>query len=139
MPKNNLIIAIVLTIVAGGSGFFAGAQYQNGQKSPVPAGMARRSGDFAKGPGGNASGGKVVSGEVTAVDTESLTVKTQDGSSKIILYSSSTKINKSAEGSASDLKSGTQVMVTGSTGSDGTVTAQTISVGNAGLPQPPAN
>ena len=49
---------------------------------------------------------------------------------KIINISSQTKINKTTSGSQSDLKTGDRVTAFGTTNSDGSVTAQTINLGN---------
>ena len=55
-----------------------------------------------------------------------MTVKLQDGGSKIVILTDSTAINKSAEGSREDLKIGGKVGVFGTENSDGSVTAQNI-------------
>ncbi|MCD8485007.1 DUF5666 domain-containing protein [Candidatus Woesebacteria bacterium] len=144
--KNNMMMVVVVAIVAGGAGFFGGMQYQkanaiptrsagmNGQFQPPTNGQARPEG-FAGGRNGTGSGGgfRPVSGEVLSVDGETITVKTQEGDSKIVVYSGSTNINKTSEGSSSDLTVGENVMVIGTEDSNGTVTAQTISIGGSDL------
>lgn len=69
---------------------------------------------------------------IAPADAESITVKLTDGSSKIVFFSDSTAISRQAEGSASDLSSGTSVIVTGATNADGSITAQNIQVRPAG-------
>jgi hypothetical protein len=130
MMKNSLIITIVVAIVVGALGFFTGMQYQKSQRATFPQGLGQR------GPSGNLGGNqrgftgtRPVNGEITSLDDKTITIKSQDGSSKIIVYSTSTKINKTTEGSTSDLKTGEQVIVIGTENTDGTVTAQSISVG----------
>lgn len=59
-------------------------------------------------------------------DDKSITVKLQDGSSKIVLLTDTTSISKSTEGSKSDLKTGEKVAVFGTENSDGSVTAQNV-------------
>jgi hypothetical protein len=78
-----------------------------------------------------------ISGEITAQDDKSLTVKTQDGSSKIVILSETTKVNKTSEGSKSDLKTGEQVMIIGTSNSDGSFNAQTVSIGGNNFFQGP--
>ena len=58
-----------------------------------------------------------------------LDVKMQDGSTKIVILSEQTSINKASEGSKEDLKTGEQVTAFGTENSDGSVTAQNISIG----------
>ncbi len=70
-----------------------------------------------------------MNGEIIESDDKSITVKLPDGSSKIVIISDSTKINITQEGSQADLGVGEQVMVIGTESTDGTVTAQSISVG----------
>ena len=52
-------------------------------------------------------------GEITSVDDSSITVKTPDGGSKIILVSDSTTINKAAQVDKTDLKAGSKVSISG--------------------------
>lgn len=129
MDKNKLIIA-VLVIIATGLGFFGGVKYQQGKSSPTQqfAGNFNRNGINGNGQrisrNGNGMGATV--GEIVNADSSSITVKMQDGSSKIVLFNDKTQINKAAQGSVSDLTTGTQVAVFGSSNSDGSVTAQNI-------------
>lgn len=126
--KKNLIVTIIVAIVVGALGFYGGIQYQKSQRGSFSANPQR----FFNGMGmKRAPSGLVpVNGEVTSFDGNTITVKTQNGGSKIVIYSDSTKINKTTEGSKSDIKVGENVMVFGSTGSDGTVVAQTVAVGS---------
>jgi hypothetical protein len=98
--------------------------------------MGQRS-ESAGAPGGRFQGRGVgssqgimpVSGEIISQDDTSITVKLQDGSSKIVILSGNTNINKSSEGSKSDLKTGERVTAFGTTNSDGSITAQNVSIG----------
>lgn len=131
MTKNNLLMMIVVAIVVGALSFYGGTLYQKNKGGNFTARQfqngTRPSG--AQGRNGIAQGGRPVSGEIVSVEKNTITIKTQDGSSKIVIYSDSTKINKTLEGTKEDLKVGEQVMVIGQEGTDGTVTAQSVSVG----------
>ncbi len=86
---------------------------------------------FAGGPGdhGRPSGPGGVSGKVTAVGTNTLTVLTADGKSVTVKTSSSTKVEilaTGASGSLSDIVVGSQVEVHGPQNQDGSVTAEVI-------------
>lgn len=144
---KNLIIAVAASVVlAGGSGFFAGTKYQQSKtvastRSPFaasfgPGSRNNRTGNTQTQPNsGTANNGtnrtnnmgfRPVLGEITNSDDKSITVKMTDGSSKIILISDLTSINKAETASKIDLTVGTTVSVFGQTNSDGSVTAQNI-------------
>ncbi len=135
--KNANIIAVVLLIIGLGGGFFAGMQYQKSQVPQGANGQGRR-----LGAGGQNGANRPVAGDIISSDDKSITVKMQDGSSKIVLVSSSTQINKAAIATKADLKTGERVAVFGTTNSDGSVTAQNIQLnpqtrgfgGNQGTP-----
>ena len=140
MKKTIVIIAVVL--VSAGAGFYGGIQYQlnknkSFQSSPSQTGSVKP--DNAPTRNGNFQGNAPINGEIVSVEDGLVTIKTQDGSSKIIIYSSSTTINQTSEGSAADLKSGEQVTIMGTEGTDGTITAQSISIGGNYFRQVPEN
>jgi len=132
--KNQMIITIVVALVVGSAAFFGGVQYQKKQASGLIQGQFRvpngggPQGGF-QGRGGNSQGMMSVGGEIISQDDTSITVKMQDGSSKIIILSDDTNINKTSEGSKSDLKTGETVTAFGTTNSDGSITAQNVSIG----------
>lgn len=75
------------------------------------------------------SGNNSIFGEITKMDDSSITIKTTDGSSKIILLSDSTSINQSVTAAKTDLTVGTQVKVDGTTDSNtGSVTGKSIEI-----------
>ena len=122
--KNNIIVIIaVAALVALAGGFFAGMKYQE-SKSPV--GRFRNLQDARGNFGQRGQGFRPVNGEIISSDDKSITVKSQDGSSKIILVNNTTSINKSSEGLKTDLKTGEKVAVFGTENSDGSITAQNI-------------
>jgi hypothetical protein len=133
MKKNNLTITIIVAVVALTVGCFAGMKYQQskqssfgGQFGNVPQGQNQK---FGNGNGtmmGNRGGFKPVNGDIVNMDDKSITIKLQDGSSKIVLFSDKTTVNKESTGSASDLKVGEKVAAFGTENSDGSVTAQSI-------------
>ncbi|MBI2628097.1 MAG: hypothetical protein HYW71_01510 [Candidatus Niyogibacteria bacterium] len=126
--KKLLIIGIAV-IVSGGA-FYGGMKYAENkalsdrQQRIQQFGGSRT--EFRNGGSGNRIGGGFASGEIIAKDNKSLTVKLQDGGSKIIFLSDSTEITKSAEGALSDLEIGKNISVNGAANSDGSVTAQII-------------
>ena len=133
MNRKNMVQTLVVSILVGVIGFFGGIQYQKTKNPRFTTGQFQSRGQMPSGAqtrnGGNIGTGRPVSGEIFSIDENTLTIKTQDGSSKIVIYSESTKINKTQEGLKEDLKIGEQAMVIGTQGTDGTITAQNISIG----------
>lgn len=129
--NNNLIVMAVITLVCLGAGFFAGMKYQ---ESKLPQFARNLPDDFQgrmdrSGQRTGATGLRPVNGEIINVDDKSITVKLSDDSSKIILITDSSEIYKTESGSIDNLKEGTNVMVLGQENSDGSITAQNISIG----------
>ncbi len=136
---------IIGIIIVGGGAFYGGMKYGQSKTtssfSQGPDAFANfspeeRQARFSQIGGANANGsmrvmrngGGFTSGEVLAKDDKSITLKLPDGGSKIIFFSDTTKVAKTAEGAVSDLAVGTQVSVTGAANSDGSMSAQTIQI-----------
>lgn len=131
MKKSALITIIILAIVIAGGSFYGGMIYGKSQ-NPRSAFAA---GNFQgiRGNRSGAVGANFISGSILSKDSSSITLQLPNNTgSKIIFYSSTTQISKSASGSADDLITGTSVNVTGTTNSDGSVTAQSIQIRPAG-------
>lgn len=126
------MIAIILAIVVvGAGGFYAGMKYdQSRRQSSFAAGgqFGGAAGGLrgAGGTGGTGGRNRPVSGDIISSDSSSITVKLPDGSSKIVLITGSTQINKADQATKADLTVGAKVAVFGSANSDGSVTAQNI-------------
>lgn len=128
MNNKQIIITLVVAIIVGAAAFFGGMQYQKFQRNvffTTNGGEGGRFGGARFGQGGR-GGFTPVIGQITESDDKTMTVKMQDGSSKIVVLSGTSSINKSSAGTKSDLKAGETVAVFGSTNSDGSVTAQSI-------------
>lgn len=131
--KQQYILPIVLSaVIAGGAGFFAGTNYQQDKRSNFfqmnggPGGtMMFRNGN-GTGNGGTRGGFRPVAGTIIKADDTSITVSLPDGSSKIVLVSDKTTVNKATEVSKSDLTVGTRVAVFGNANNDGSINAQNI-------------
>lgn len=127
MKNKNLIISVVSSIIMLALGFFGGIQYQRNKLSKFSNNFP---GNGMRNQMGQRSGGfNQVRGTVLSKDEKSLTVKLQDNSSKIILMTDSTQINKVDKGVLDDIKVGEEISVFGNTNSDGSVTANNVQVG----------
>ncbi len=125
-------MTIVIALVVGAVGFFAGMQFSNYQRQ-------QSRGNFAAQGGFNGSGGTGqfgtrngntrrpgVIGNIISLDNTSATVKMQDGSTKIVILSSSTSYVNTSSASKSDLKIGQTISAFGTDNSDGTLTATNV-------------
>ena len=150
MDKKQIVVSVVVLVVGGALGFFGGIKYQQSKTALARTQAGSR---FAGGPGGGAffaqtgqggqgrrvggANGGFAAGEVLSKDDKSVTIKMQDGGSKIVFYSPSTQISKPEPVQVSDLSVGENVVVAGSQNSDGSVTAQTIQIRPA-MPNSPS-
>lgn len=134
MTKNNKIIAGVVAVVLLGGAFYGGDVY--GRSSASAKSTFAGGTGFARGgagtTGARGAGGGLVTGQIISAASGSVTVKLANGNTQIILLGDSTQIMKTAVGSASDLSAGTNVVVTGTTNSDGSLTAQSVQIRPAG-------
>jgi hypothetical protein len=132
---KKIIPFIIVLVVAIGGSFFGGMKY--GESKSLVGKFAggnfqgeamQNGGEPSSSTGATMRSGNILSGEIINLDDESLTLQTQDGSSKIVLFSDSTEVSKTTTGSANDLEAGKTVMVSGTQNSDGSYTAKTIQV-----------
>ncbi len=135
--KKNLPQIIIGVLVVGAISFYGGIKYETSKTTTTPVDSQQRSSDQSGGRnggrmggnrGGANGGGGFANGEVVSADNTGLTIKMRDGSSKIVIFSSSTQILKSATGTLSDVVAGTQVTIMGSPNTDGSITAQSIQI-----------
>lgn len=128
MKNNNPALIMVVAVVVGALAFFGGVQYQKSQAA------SNGGGQFAQGGSGKQSGrergrarfGGALVGKIVSQDANSITVQMQDGSSKIVNISSGTRIIKSSVASKSDLAVGQAVAASGTSNSDGSLTADRV-------------
>jgi FtsP/CotA-like multicopper oxidase with cupredoxin domain len=133
--KNNILIPVIITaVIVGAASFFGGMKYAQSQQNSRQSAFGQRTGNTGIN-GQNRTGragGSGVFGDIINADNTSITVKLQDGSSKIVLLSDTTTIGKMTEGSKSDLTAGQRVSVFGTTNADGSVTAQNVQLNPLG-------
>ncbi len=130
--KTILIVAIIVILIVAGGVFYGGMVY--GKRHPVirPGAPLNNGTKFGKNSE-SAGGAGFISGDIISKDSASITIQLPNNTgSKIIFYSNATQINKNTSGTFDDLATGTAVSVTGTTNSDGSVTAQSIQIRPAG-------
>jgi len=131
MSKNVIISAVLVVVVLVGVSFYGGIKYGQSKKPVIDrTNFGQRNtqmmGNNPQG-GGRILGG-LVSGEVLSIENNSLTIKSQDGGSRIVFLSASTTINKMAEGNLKDISVGSNVSVNGSSNTDNSINAQMIQI-----------
>lgn len=139
---NKASVAVIVVVVAGAS-FFGGMKYSDAKTASA---QQARIGQFASRTGGGNGairtggngGGGATAGEIISKDDKSITVRARDNSSKIVFLSGSVEVSKMISGTSTDLEIGRTVTVTGTTNSDGSVTAQMIQLRPA-FPSPSAS
>ncbi len=140
----------VLLIAAG---FIAGVQVQKGQTSTAstggaPAGLASRFAALRGGtsgtgktpagvpaggfPGAGTGAGRPTSGTVAYLDGNTLYVTSSEGNTVKVKTSPSTSVTKTVKTKVKGIHPGETVTVTGATATNGTVSAESISVGSSG-------
>ncbi|HAS80537.1 MAG: hypothetical protein UR25_C0001G0143 [Candidatus Nomurabacteria bacterium GW2011_GWE1_32_28] len=134
MQNKRTIIYMVISVVVIIGVFYVGTFYGKSQTSALVSSrfgsnMQDRTGQPGIIGGNNRIvGGGFSVGEIISKDDKSVTVKLVDGGSRIIFFSASTDIIKTTIGSMDDLAIGTEISTTGTTNSDGSVTAKSIQI-----------
>ncbi|MCL4352980.1 DUF5666 domain-containing protein [Patescibacteria group bacterium] len=129
--KNNLVTIIIVAVIVGAVGFFAGMQFSNYQQSQrrnsfSGFGQGGAQGGQFQGRAVNGTRSRPVDGIILNQDANSITVKMQDGSTKIVVLSATTNYVRTSSASKNDLKVGDTVGAFGTENSDGTMTATNI-------------
>lgn len=124
------VTVFLIMIGVGVVGFFGGMKYQESvsqttRQMGFGSGGMRTVGTRTSGQQ-NRMGIRPINGEILSTDEDSITVKTLDGGSKIVLYTEKTTINKATVAEKSDVKMGDKVMIIGTENTDGSMTAQSI-------------
>lgn len=139
--KISALITLIISLVALGVGFALGILFQ---KNQTPSNrMGNNQFQMGDRPSGNRmnsdnsvgngtqnnrqlNGPGQITGEIIKIDDSSLTIKTPDGGSKIVLISDSVSFNQAAVVDKSKLQVGSQVIIDGTTNTDGSVTCKSV-------------
>jgi len=140
MHKKMMGVGAIGLIVGGVLGYSGATMFARpaaGLAQGARSGFA--AGNYAGGMmrGGAANGG-LLSGTVEAKSATSLTLNTRDGSSHVVLITPATSVSKSVSGTVGDVAVGTTVIVSGTTNSDGSVSATLLQLRPAAPTTPQA-
>ncbi len=141
--KTALQIGLTALLV-GALAFYGGVMYgrasgpanlaarfggQNGANGFRLNGQGGQGGQGQNGQNGNvAMRGGFANGEILSADSKSITVKMADGSTRTVYLDANTRVVRSSEATTSDLTQGANVVVIGTAGSDGSVTARSVQI-----------
>jgi len=135
------LTALLLAGVLIAAGFLAGAYVQRthgasstattgfpnfGSGGPPNFGGALPGGDTSAPGGSTTSNRNNVIGTVVHANTSSITVKDFGGTTHVVHVKASTQVQRNTDISANDLKPGSTVVVTGTSGAGGSITATSI-------------
>jgi hypothetical protein len=126
-------VMIIVGLLAGfGGGYFFRSYQLTKSRGNFAAGVSGTQRFVAGRNGGGQNGGGMmrngVFGSILSTDANSITVKLPDGSTKIVILGASTTYSNTIAANQSDLKSGVNVAVVGTTNSDGSVTATNVQI-----------
>lgn len=145
LKKNPTLMISVVAIICMAVGFFGGMKYQQ-TKVPTFArnrqnavgsmqdnnGKPNQTGTTRNTKNGTGMGfGGMHIGTVSSIDDTSMTIKLQDGSSKIVILSKTTSYKLTTDGSKTDITVGSAVAVSGTTNTDGSVSAENVQLNPA--------
>jgi hypothetical protein len=129
-PRRKAITPLTGTLAAvivAAGGFYGGVQVQ---KTHGATAAPRTAGGFTGGPPGGATAGRTSSdattGTVSYVKGDVLYVKDSNGNTVKVKVTSDAKVNRTATADAAKVHPGDSVVVEGTTGSSGTVTATSV-------------
>jgi hypothetical protein len=139
----RIILGIVVLLLVAGGSFFGGTLY--GESRAQTAFTSRRQGALGTLPGANGTpgpGGAVmiqrggqgggVFGQIKEIAAGSMIITDSNGKETRVTVTDTTLIEKQASVQLSDLTAGETVIVSGSQGADGSITARSVQVATAG-------
>ncbi len=131
MQNKNIVLYVVVCLVIAGVSFWGGMKYDASKNNSLQV-ASRGQGSFSQNGGGKgmrgSTNGGVVSGQILSNDGKSLTVSLRSGGSTIVLFSPSTKVEKTVDGITSDVAVGKSVMIMGTSNPDGSFNATSIQI-----------
>ncbi|HEV8666707.1 MAG TPA: DUF5666 domain-containing protein [Candidatus Paceibacterota bacterium] len=132
MKRNQVIGGVIILLVVAGGSFYAGeamAKNPTPDKGQFATTFGGGNAGFTTRLGGRGANGGFTAGQIVSTANGSISIQQQNGSSsEIVLISPTTQILKQTSGTSADLTNGTNVTVTGTSNSDGSLTATSISI-----------
>jgi hypothetical protein len=143
----TIVLGILLVVAIAGGSFYGGMVYGKNQAESefpalgefegMPGGRGQFGGEAGARPGADTGqtertqGGSLF-GEIQSIGDGEMTIVDQSGEKVQIYVTDTTLIQKQAEVTLADLDEGETVVISGSRGDDGSITARTLQVSPAG-------
>lgn len=135
----KIVLAVVGAVVLGVACFYGGMVYGQSQSASARTQAGRfgngQGGYVFQGRGGNGQGnaqGGGGFGQITEIGDGYMVIADNNGNQTRVTVTDTTLIEKNASVELTDLSTGETVMVSGSTASDGSITARNVQVAPAG-------
>ncbi len=127
------LAALVAVVIAAGS-FLGGMALGKSQAATTSSASGRQANMPGQPPAGTPQAGQggMLAGEIQTIDGNGFTLTDSSGKVVQVNVTGTTLIQKQASITLSDLQQGDTVMVSGTQASDGSVTARSVQVGQAG-------
>jgi hypothetical protein len=142
----KVVLGVLLVAAVAAGSFYGGTVYGKGQAQTASPGTAGGPGQAGVPPAGANSGqtggnqGGMLFGQIKAIGEGTLTMTDSSGKSVVVNITDTTLIQKQASVTLADLQPGETVVISGSQGSDGSVTARMVQISSGeGFGQPGAN
>jgi len=126
MNKTIVGTAVIALVIGVGVGYMGANAFHTTTPQTARGNFTGTNGGTYGSMMRGAGGGGLLSGTVAAKDSGSITVNTRDGSSHVVLITPATTVSKSVTGALSDVSTGSTIIVSGTTNSDGSVSASLI-------------
>jgi hypothetical protein len=125
-----VIVGIVVLVAVFYGGVSYGKSHATSTQSASTSAFGGGAGGFrgARAGGATGAGGGFTIGQILSKDATSITVGLTGGGSKIVFFDSSTKISKTVDGTQNDLTTGTEVSISGTANSDGSMNATSVQI-----------
>ncbi len=149
--KKNLIYIILLICVVGAATFFGFKFLRSSNSKQASVTSPDQAGGFAqngygggagrtRNPNSNRPNFKPLHGTISSIQDQTIVMKADDGSSKNIICSSTTRIMEQSNGqrvqlAVTDLKVGDEINLMSSDTTQSNITAQMIFIGQFTMPQ----
>ncbi len=135
---SRIIVGAVVVAVVAGASFYGGMVYgKNQAEAAQPVTIARQDAPFEQAPQGMfqrgaGQGGGMLVGQIEETGEGKLLITDSSGKQTWVYVTETTLIEKNMSVAVADLSVGETVIVSGSLGSDGSITARSVQVSPAG-------